>query len=276
MNDEASLNTLRAEFYLCLARAFLTPLQSGILSALRDDLPVDLTELAKSLGYDIADELDELQRRLLAIDDDAALLQHYSRLFLQPPVAAHINTGVYLDGSFNGASVQELEAAYYAHGLERAASFRDLADHAALQLEFAAWLFDHESNDHGPQLGGQFITRFIARWVGPWCADLAQAECELKLFDAPYLPLARIVQKAALCDAIPLSDANPAWTRREKALALARHKQAEKGVTAEDLAEIQRRLEERGLAIDHLAIDPMLRDAARGWQRMTPPSPRSK
>lgn len=276
MNDEASLNTLRAQFYLCLAHAFLTPLQSGSLAALRDDLPVDLAELAKILGYDIADELDELQRRLRAIDDDAALLQQYSRLFLQPPVAVHINTGVYLDGSFNGPSVQALEAVYRAHGLERAASFRDLADHVAMQLEFAAWLFDHEDNDRGPEFGGQFITRFIARWVSPWCADLAQAERELKLCDAPYLPLAGIVRKAALHDAIPLSDADPASTRREKALALARHKQAEKGVTAEDLAEIQRRLEARGLAVDHLAIDPMLRDAARGWQRMTPPMPRGK
>lgn len=266
---------LRAYFYLCLARAFMVPDRPGFHEAMRADLADELQHLASELGYDIGPELVEYRRRIGAVGSDDALLQIYSRLFLQPPRAVHINTGVYLDGSFNGGSVAELEACYRASGLARSDGFLDLADHVAMQLECVAYLYAHAlSADGGPLSAGQFIGRYVARWIGPWCEDFMLAERELEMADEPYHPLCLILQQAARVDAESLPDLNPAWTRRTKALTQARHKHAEKGVTSSDMAIIQRKLAEHGLTTDHLAVAPEIRDIARGWQRMTPPTPR--
>jgi TorA maturation chaperone TorD len=274
--DQASL---RADFYLCLARAFMVPDTREFFQAMRDDLAADLADLAEELGYDIGPELAEYQRRIQTVCDADELLQLYSRLFLQPPRAIHINTGVYLDGSFNGGSVVELEEWYRSCGLVRSSQFLDLSDHVSVQLECIAYLYTHalnaqEGNDGPVRTAGQFIGRFASRWVTPWCDDFIRAERELGLPDEPYHPLCLILQQAVRCDAEAMPDLNPANTRREKALALARHRQAGKGVTEDDMAEIRRKLEERGLTTDHLAVAPEMRDASRGWQRMTPPTPR--
>lgn len=276
VEDQASL---RADFYLTLARAFMVPESPEFFLAMRDDLAADLEELAGELGYDIGPELTEYRRRIQTVRDADELLQIYSRLFLQPPRAIHINTGVYLDGSFNGGSVVELEEWYRACGLARNEQFLDLSDHVSVQLECIAYLYTHalnvqEGGDDLAHTAGQFIGRFVSRWVAPWCDDFIQAERELGLPNEPYHLLCLILQQAVRRDAEAMPDLNPANTRREKALALARRKQAEKGVTEDDIAEIRHKLEERGLTTDHLAVAPEMRDASRGWQRMTPPTPR--
>ncbi|MCX8018122.1 MAG: molecular chaperone TorD family protein [Rhodocyclaceae bacterium] len=275
--DARSLDpdSLRADLYLSLARAFLIPDDPAFFVALRDDLPLDLADLADSLGYEVAPEIEALRCRMAGIADQEALLQLYSRLFLQPPRAVHLNTGVYLDGALNGPSVLEMESWYAACGLARADDFHDLADHLAVQLECVGWLYTHalggEALPYGP---GQFLGRFVTRWAGALCADLETAERQLDLPPTPYLPLARLLCRAAFQDAQAQPILDPARTRREKALVTARRKQAEKGIGEADLAAIRHKLAERGLATDHLAIDPQQRDAARGWQRMTPPAPR--
>ncbi|MDP2826312.1 MAG: molecular chaperone TorD family protein [Sulfuritalea sp.] len=279
VNDQ---DTLRADFYLCLARAFLAPQDPALFAALRDDLADELGDLAGEIGYEMVGEIAEYRRRIHSVPDAGALLGIYSRLFLQPPRAVHINSGVYLDGSLNGGSVMEMEAWYRACGLERSADFFDLSDHVAVQLECIAHLFAHALQDRKGDpdtpsgMARQFIGRFVIRWIGAWCADLELTERELEMPDEPYLPLARILQAAAAADAQALPDLEPARLRREKALAQARNKQAGKGVTEDDLAEIRRRLEAHGLATDHLAVDPDQRDKARGWHRMVPPVPHGK
>lgn len=276
VEDRASL---RAEFYLCLARAFLVPDTLELYLAMRDDLAQDLDDLSGELGYEIGPTVAEYRRRILLVRSADELLQVYSRLFLQPPRAIHINTGVYLDGTFNGNTVVELEEWYRSCGLARSEQFLDLSDHVSVQLECVAYLYAHALHGREPGAGlmhtaGQFIGRFVSRWVTAWCDDFIQAEEELGLQDEPYHPLCLILQQVARHDAEALPDLNPALTRREKALALARHKQAAKGVTEEDMAEIRRKLDERGLTTDHLTVPPETRDASRGWQRMTPPTPR--
>jgi TorA maturation chaperone TorD len=268
-------NTLRAEFYLCLGHAFMVPQDPALFSAMRDALADDLQDLACELGYDIGPELAEYRRRIQSVPSADELLRIYSRLFLQPPRAVHINTGVYLDGGFNGGSVGEIEEWCRSCGIERSAAFLDLADHVSVQLECVAWLYTHALATISPAFtAGQFIGRFVSRWVRPWGNDFIQAERELGMPDEPYHPLCMILELATHHDAEVLPDLNPARTRREKAMTLARHKQAVKGVTESDMDEIRRRLEERGLTTDHLAVDPEWRDAARGWQRMTPPAPK--
>lgn len=272
-------DTLRADFYLCLARAFMVPQGEALFAALRDDLADEIEELAAGIGYPVTDQIGEYRWRMRGVSGADELLRVYSRLFLQPPRAVHINTGVYLDGSFNGGSVAAMEEAYLAAGVGRSGGFLDLSDHAAVQLECVSYLYSHtlacENLGTAYPAAGQFIGRFVSRWAGPFRADLAQAERELDMPGEPYLPLARVLETAAALDAVQLAG-DPARQRLANALASARHKQAEKGVTDADLAEIRRRLEERGLGTRHLDIAPGLRDAAQGWQRMVPPTPRGK
>ncbi len=268
------IDTLRGDFYLCLAHALRPPVATSFCAALCYDLPADLEELAGEIGYDCADEIAEFRRRIGRYDPDR-LLQTYSRLFLQPPRAVPINTGTYLDGSFNGGSVREMEEWYRACGLAPAEDFFDLADHVSAQLECVAYLYTHAlAGENLPHTAGQFLGRFVARWVAPWRDDIAQAEHELGMPDEPYLPLARILHEAVLHDAEGPVCSDPALARRERALLRARRRQAGKGITDDDLAEIRRRLEAHGLATEHLAIPYEQRDAARGWRAGTPPRPR--
>ena len=275
------LDTLKADFYLCLARAFMAPQDAAIFPALRDDLADELEELGSEIGYDIADMVSDYRRRIRAIPDADELLRIYSRLFLQPPRAVHINAGIYLDGSLNGGSVAAMETFYRGCDLERASDYLDLADHVAIQLEFIAYRYSHslatkpESNTIA-HTAGQFIGRFVTRWIEGFCSDLEQAERELEMPGEPYLPLARILRQAAAWDAEDHSELSPAQLRQEKAMASARHKQVEKGIGEADLAEIRRQLEARGLSTDHLDVAPAQRDAMHGWQRMVPPTPRGK
>ena len=277
------LDTLRSDFYLCLARAFQAPPQPPLFPALQVDLADELDDLAAEIGYDVADDIDDFQQQIAMVPNQGALLQIFSRLFLQPPRAVHINTGVYLDGGLNGGSVMEMDEWYAACGLGRAEEFRDLSDHVAVQLEFVSYLFAHSlSLRLDPQEGqptrsaGQFLGRFVARWTAAFVADLEESSRQLNFSALPYLPLARILDKAAECDAESFATMSPAQERRERALAKARHKQAEKGVTASDMEEIRRRLAESGLATDHLDQPYESRDAMHGWQRMTPPAPRKR
>lgn len=275
------LDTLKADFYLCLARAFMTPQDPLLFPALRNDLADELEDLAGEIGYDIADMLSDYRQRIQAVPGADELLRIYSRLFLQPPRAVHINAGIYLDGSCNGGSVAAMETFYRDCGLERSSEYLDLADHVAIQLEFIAYRYSHSlaaqaGSNAVTHTAGQFIGRFVLRWIEGFCSDLEQAERELGMPGEPYLPLARILRQAAAWDAESFSDLSPAQLRQEKAMASARHKQAEKGIDETDLAEIRRQLEARGLSTDHLGVDPVQRDAMHGWQRMVPPTPRGK
>ncbi len=274
-------NTLRGEFYLCLARAFQTPVAPELFVALQHDLADELDDLAGHIGYAAADAIDDYQQQIAMVPSADRLLQAYSRLFLQPPRAVQLNTGVYLDGGLNGGSVMEMDEWYAACGLARADGFRDLSDHVSVQLEFVAYLFQHALVEGGPDAvmprsAPQFIGRFVARWLPGWMADLEEAARELALDATPYLALARILAIAVAADAEQYGLLPPAQARREKALAGARRKQADKGITSADMEEIRRRLAESGLATDHLDQPYESRDAQHGWQRMTPPAPRKR
>ncbi|MBL8485683.1 MAG: molecular chaperone TorD family protein [Rhodocyclaceae bacterium] len=273
------LDILRSDFYLCLARAFMTP-DAPLHEAMSAHLADELGELSDAIGYGADREVDAYRECMASIRGADELLQVYSRLFLQPPRAVHINTGVYLDGTLHGGSVQELDDWYRECGVQRAGGFPDLSDHAAVQLECASYLYAHSPAApeaasacrvrHAPA----FLGRFAARWMHAFVADLELAQRMLGMAPTPYWALARILAAAVARDAEARTDLSPAQERRERALALARHKQAAKGVTAEELDGIRQRLAERGLATDHLDRAYADRDQARGWHRMTPPAPR--
>lgn len=276
---DGNLRQARADFYLTLAQAFRVPTDEAFRRAFITDLVNDLSEMDREIGYGSAAEISEFARCAAALADDTdALLQIYSRLFLQPPRAVHLNTGVYLDGMLGGGSVWEIQKWYREAGLEKSENLKDLPDHIVAQLEFVAFLYGQarSGKDAAGCRAGEFVGRFVARWAPALVDNLTLAERELGFTAEPYLQLARILAKAARHDAVAPADLDPARLRREQALVWARRKQAEKGVTEKDLETIRRRLAERGLATDHLAIDYEQRDAARGWRVGTPPAPRGK
>jgi TorA maturation chaperone TorD len=280
--------TARAEFFLCLSRALLTPTGDEALAAMRDALPVDLEELVPATGYSLGTPLAAYRGAIAAIESPVELLQQYSSLFLVAPRHAHINTATYLDGSINGGSVTEIEIEYRRHGVERSDELKDLSDHVAVQLEFLAYLFAKAAEEReaagnaatgdAPAVSCEddariFLHQYVARWLGPWMADIDKVGREAGFRCNPYLELARVLEAAAVADA-RAPDIPAAELRAQRAITRARQQRAARGVTAEDMETIARKLREKGLSTDHLAIAPEDRDAAMGMTKKVPPSPR--
>lgn len=273
MMDARNIESLseRGEFYLCLAHAFLTPHTAQAFDGLRAALADDLDELASALGYACTDAVSDFRMAIAAIPDHLALLQAYSALFMAPPRPVQLNTASYLDGALNGGSVAAMEAAYRQCGVERGMDFHDLADHVSIQLEFVALLYlraaeAQQSGTPEPPLRPEhFLHDYVARWMPAFLRDL-----QATATPNPWLPLAHVLAAAVAHDA-RAQDLPAAELRARRAIGKARHERAMRGVTAEDMAFIARKLREQGLATDHLAIPPDLRDEAGGYSRGTPP-----
>jgi putative dimethyl sulfoxide reductase chaperone len=270
----------RSEFYLCMARAFMAPLQERLFRAMRDALAADLGELGAQLGYAIDAPLARYREQIGRVADQPALLRIYSALFVAPPSAAHINVGRYLDGAIDGGSVKAMEQAYRRCGVERDARFRDLADHVSVQLEFVAFLYaaaarrcaGEGSCEPMPVAPGEFLQTFAMRWLGGLCSDLARADTERELEANPYAPLALILNAAAARDAVAVAvDAKAA--RKQRAIERARSNYFGRAVTDADIAQIARKLKQHGLSTDHLSVPVELRDAAMGLEKKASPGP---
>lgn len=282
----------RAEFYLCLARAFAPPTGSGDLALLREELPGDLQELAAECGYDLADALADYRAAIAPVPDGEALLVTYSRLFLVPGDRhPALNTGVYLDGAVGGGSVRAMETCYQRCGLEKDEGFPDLPDHLSVQLEFVAWLLGAEiaaaeGQATPPLSAAEFLHSFVARWVRPFREDISAAEIRFGLDSTPYLALARILETAVLTDLADLAAQVPAPHGLEAATDRApgqvdpeierlRQQFAGRIMDEEDLAFIRERLAADGLPTGHVAIPVEARDRVMGMEAMTPPQPQS-
>ncbi len=269
----------KSEFLLCLARAFAIPQAEDSLELLRDALPEDLAELASDCGYDIDAPLSDYRAAMTGIPDGDRLLVIYSRLFLVPGDRhPSLNTGSYLDGIVAGGSVTAMETCYRRYGLEKDDGVQDLPDHLSIQLEFVARLLAAESQalitgaTPPPIAAGAFLATFVARWIGPFRADLEEAGRRFKLADNPYRHLARILESAVRSElalhpieAAPAPAVDPEIARLRKQL-------AGKPITEEDLAIIRARLAADGLPSDHVAIPVDDRDRVMGLSTMVPPA----
>jgi putative dimethyl sulfoxide reductase chaperone len=281
MTTDATLAS-KSEFFLCLARAFAIPQGPDSLELLRDALPEDLAELASVCGYDIGEALADYRAAVTAIPDGDRLLVIYSRLFLVPGDRhPSLNTGAYLDGTVAGGSVTAMETCYRRCGLEKDAAVQDLPDHLAIQLEFVARLLAAESKPGvsgaapPPIAAAEFLASFVARWIGPFRADLEAAVRRFKLADDPYRHLARILEGAVRTEmALNPVEAAPA-PALDPEIARLRSQLAGKPITEEDLAIIRARLEADGLSSAHVAIPVDDRDRIMGLSSMTPPAPPS-
>lgn len=267
----SEVNAHKAEFWLCLARAFLTPATAQSQDALRTLLAADLAGLAQALDYPVAADIARLQAALSAWPAPEALLVLYSRLFLVPGVAhPPINMGVYFDGTLHGDTVRRLTECYRACGLEKHAALPDLPDHVAVQLEFVAWLFAAEAGgENTPMRAPDFITTFVARWAPLLQRDLARVTALCPPEKNPWLALAGILATAAQQEGqLAAAQAQPP---EPSEIELLRRQYAGRMPTAEELATLRERLLAQGLAADHLDRSAAERDAEHGLHTLTPP-----
>ncbi len=277
----------KSDFYLILARVFMTPQNRESYQAMKEYLADDLADIDQTLGYGLDSFLEAYRGEMAKIPSHEDLLIIYSRIFLQPPREAKINSGVYLDGAFMGGTVDEMSAYYLKYGLARGDHFKDLPDHVSVQLEFVSYLYARANEalqsgtpDAWAEAGaGHYLFQFVRRWLPRFHADLEKTTRELGeigLPANPYLPLVSMLASAMERDAV----ANQAWveekSRAEKAMDKARANYAARGITAEDMAEMERKLKEKGLSTEHLKIPVGSRDEEMGWIAKTPPDPRRK
>lgn len=193
---------LRAEFYLCLARAFLPPREAGLFEAMSRWLAGDLEELARSLGYPVEAEITAYRDAIARVPDGEALLQAYSGLFLVPPAPAPLNAALYLDGSVNGPAASAMERAYRDAGVERDERFGDLADHASCQLEFVALLIAREAEGQPPARdvsADWFLDGFVSGWAPGLCTAIGAAAPRIPGATV-YAALARVLARAVAHD----------------------------------------------------------------------------
>lgn len=277
----------KSEFYLIMARVFMTPQTQESCRAMKECLADDLADMGQTLGYELDSHLEAYRAEMAKISNHEDLLIIYSRIFLQPPREAQINPGVYLDGVFMGGAVDEMAAYYLKFGLARGDHFKDLPDHVSVQMEFVSCLYARAAealltgtSDADAETGaGHYLFQFVRRWLPKFHADLEKTTRELGeigLPANPYLPLASILAAAVVRDSV----ANPAWieekSRVENAMKSARANHASRGITPDDLAMMERKLKEKGLSTEHLRIPVESRNQSMGWTAKTPPDPRNK
>ena len=194
------LSVERAEFYLCLSRAFRPPQTDADARAVLDLLPGDLRIINSMLRYPIGAELDDLERAVIGTKDAKTFRLAYAKLFLSPPIPAPLNAGVYLDGGIMGRSTLMMEEWYRRHGLARAEGFSDLPDHLSMLLEFLALLWTKAARGEGPS---EEAVSWSVNCLRSWLPDLAArvaAVIESENLPALHLHLIRIVAKAVSHD----------------------------------------------------------------------------
>lgn len=275
MSVAETADEARAGFYLCLARAFMTPSDAAVFRAARDYLAADLAELSTACGYAVGSTIDAYVHAMAGLPDHLSLQVVHARLFLMPgDPHPSLNTGAYLDGGVAGGSVTAMLNCYRRCGLEQQEGFHDLPDHPAMQLEFVSWLFAAHAEGRGgadlPMRAGEFLAHFVSRWAGAFRADVEAAGERFKLAANPYAPLARLIEIAAQADAVQTSghgtDVDPEILRLR--MACAGHEP-----DVDDLATIRARLAASGHATGHLGIPVEQRDEAMGFQTLAPPRP---
>lgn len=205
MNQDSDYLQSMSDLYLCLARAFLPPMDRDFVAAFRGNLVDDLNDIAAELSFACNEPAELLRESLTDVGDDL-LLQTYSALFLQPPIRVFLNAAVHLDGSLMGPSSKAIEDVFRSHGLQPAATMRDLPDHLSRLLEFTGLRYAHaaeaEARGDAEQARKAFeeARKFAADFLQPWLPGFAveiRTACAEMGLPTPYQHLAELAAIAA-------------------------------------------------------------------------------
>lgn len=259
-------NEIRQTFWLTLANAFMPPQRPEVANAFRTMLADDLDELSAAIGLEARQELADFRHNVERIRDDQELLVDYSHLFLQPPIPAKLNLGIYVDGALNGPCLDILENAYRLIGIAKRETLKDLPDHLAVQLETLAVLFWEPEPAMPPE---QFANLCLVGAL-PRLAKAIITESP----ESPYAPLARIAAKAIAeltvePDKQTVHRRRHAERRADTSLGIWRHcKVCGKPFAREkEIAIMTKALAQAGLPAEHLDHCPDCRDVMRGYFR---------
>jgi TorA maturation chaperone TorD len=263
----ATLDDIRADFFLTLARAFTPPIGEAMQRSFIDELPDDLAAMSGALGYPVEAPIEALRTCVAGFDEPIRVLQLYSGLFLTPPAPVQLNTSFYLDGSMLGGSEYEMRQWFARHGLSGNTHAGALADQVDSNLEFVAELFRRASRSisAGDPMEGlaqaaearRFLAAYPRRWLAPLRATCAKASTNQGYAPA-YAHLLDILAGALDAEIVKEAAKSP-----ETALIAAYPAGSSRGIgepTAEDLAEIAVRLQESRLSFDHIRQRPEWRE----------------
>lgn len=293
MNKPCRQLTERAEFYLCLARAFLPPMEQRDFHAIREQLAPELAELGAELGYSISRPLAQFRAAIARIPDEQELLRLYSRLFLVPPTPAHLNGGFYLDGAFMGHSTLQIETCYRRFGLVRSPDFHDAPDHLSSLLEFLALIHARaeEANVAGDNAVVEILLResggFARDYVAPWLPALYRDLDGVTAHGSinVYAALVDVLQTAvahdfaradAVSDPLPPALASPPdnGSARHSSDQLRCQSCGTAFIATDGMHDILLSLTRSGLGTEHLEQCPECRTRSMGLSSMPAPDPK--
>lgn len=168
----------RAEMYSWLSAVLYFPTEE----MLRRDFLLPLEDFSRTVGTpDIRQEIISLERFIAAKPELQSLTMEYCRLFYGPgPLEAPPYESVYRDGyRLMGDSTLEAIRMYAEEGLHVVDSFKDMPDHASVEMEFMAHLCGQEARAwedsdetaaasyRAKQLA--FLDGKLSRWIPPMC-----------------------------------------------------------------------------------------------------------
>ena len=181
MTDPTDVEAVVAQTDACwvLARAFTPPPAGWSFATWSEPLLADMESISDALSLD-ADRLRasvaaECARRATLGCAQEDWLIDYSALFLVPPIAVPLNTGLLLEGTLAGTVAQQALQCYARAGYTPSPTFRDLPDHVGMQLEFLGHLLERAAA--GDAAAADDADAFIQHFVAPWAPLLRQA-CE--------------------------------------------------------------------------------------------------
>ncbi|MFN2362647.1 MAG: molecular chaperone TorD family protein, partial [Marinobacter sp.] len=266
------------EAWAILAQAWRPPTAEAQCQALRECLAGDISGLGKELGLeldtrDLADSLAEVS--------DQALLVGYSRLFLAPPYAAHLDLGSGVDGEQMGSYAQAMMQTLTDLALQLPEDSHEHPDYLPVMLEVAL----HLETEDAPDRYRQGHLEQLAKGLEPLCQSLGE-----RTPDSLWYQLASLTDSLVRARLKTLGASEPSETlpsaaaqRREQRDALTtrvqqahldeavpdraatRAKQA--GIPPEAMLEMIANLEAQGLDASHLRGQL----PGEGWASMIPP-----
>lgn len=263
LDPDPAENAGLADLWLTLGRAFLPPMQPDQWRALRDDLPDDLADWGRELGFPESDA-QTLSAALTAYPTHESLLVHFSSLFYAPPIRVHLNLGLYLDGALNGPVMDALGRWQDAYGLDRNQRFHDLTDHLSAVLELLSVVARQPGSPGASEFTHAFLLPTLPRIIARMEAQDAAA--------SPYLWLLRYTLAAlAQCyPSVPVESrpAKPRYRVRPISDGWRKCSQCGAPIASEkEVMVMEKALAAAGLPADHLQLCPDCRAQEEGWEK---------